>query len=271
MAPQAQQCTIKDIKKYLGNGNDDAAIDLIYCRIKNVFETNNNLKARDIFATRNQVKQYRSYEESYKPIVENFECLIKQNPCNEKWLILGASLVYSWMPTIFTLYKRRKKIDVLCSLQNIKNNSKNVKKELADKHCSQIVSEIASICEIASLRNCINNSIRGTSKFLHFSCPKVFPIWDKRVAKAVYECEYREAIFTADKQHNKDISHYVAYAKAVHKVYEDGDLPPPLNTMCLLKNKKGIRKIEHALFLIGGMYMEQEKARKKMEKEAKNK
>ena len=255
MAPQTPKYTITEIKELLRNGNDGEVICCLYRRIKSTFKNNINLKIDNILSTENKRKQYCSYEESYVPIYEHFQPLIDQNTdtATKKWLIHGASLVYSWMPTALILHTNQKN-EAICSLKNIKENKtraekiKNMKKMLLDKDCSSIVNAILP------LRNCINNSIRGTSKFLHFSFPEVFPIWDSRVAKAVHEGECPKVIGTifTSSMKNTDIKYYVAYAKAVHKVCKDGDLPSPLNTMCLLKNKKDIRKIEHALFLIGG-------------------
>ena len=275
MAPQIPNFSLEAVRNALKDSNDDVAIDLIYCRIKDIFENkniittkkkgkqkkpmdflgsgiDNILKGKTDAVIKRNVKRYNSYEFSYPFIAEYFKCLIEQDDA-KKWLIGGASLVYSWMPTALILHTNQKN-EAICSLKNIKENKtraekiKNMKKMLLDKDCSSIVNAILP------LRNCINNSIVGPSKFLHFSFPKIFPIWDSLVANAVYECEYRGSIFTADKQNNKDIRHYVAYAKAVHKVCGDANLMKELDAIPLLKKMESIRKIEHALFLIGHMY-----------------
>ena len=253
MAPQTPKYTITEIKELLRNGNDGKVISFLESRIMKL------LKDENATYTAKQDEEYgASYKLSYKPIIKHFKYLKKQDPCNEKWLIHGASLVYSWMPTILNLRAEHTN-EAICSMKNIKKRSKELEQKLLGEHCSQIVSEIAPVCEIALLRNCINNSIRGASKFLHFSYPKTFPILDSRVAKAVHEDECREAIetiFTPNKE-DTDIKYYVAYTEAVHKIRK--------------KKKMCIRAIEKTLFIIGRKYMKQEKERKKMEKEAKNK
>ena len=262
MVAQAQKYTIANIKTDLRNGNGGEVICCLYRRIKSTFKNNINLKIDNILSTENKRKQYCSYEESYVPIYEHFQSLIDQDTdtATKKWLIHGASLVYSWMPTALILHTNKKN-EAICSLKKIKENKtraekiKNMKKMLLDKDCSSIVNAILP------LRNCINNSIRGTSKFLHFSFPEVFPIWDSRVAKALHEGESPktiETIFTPDMK-NTDIKYYVAYAKAVHKVCGDANLMKELDAIPLLKKMESIRKIEHALFLIGHMYKKKKK------------
>ena len=235
------ECTAKRIKDAL----DKNAISFLKNDIRDI------LKGKDDKATTRNVKRYCSYKESYKPITEVFECLIEQDD-DKKWLIGGTSLVYSWMPTILILHICHMD-KAICSLNGIQEDKtraekiKSLKKMLLDKDCSCIVDVIAP------LRNFINNSIVGPSKFLHFSFPEVFPIWDSLVANAVYECEYSGSIFTASKQSNKDIRHYIAYVKAVNEVCKDKVLMKKLDAIPLLKKMEPIRRIEHALFLIGHM------------------
>ncbi len=235
MVAQAPKYTIKEIKELLRSGNEEKVVSFLENKIMNL------LKDVDASCIADLDEKYgASYKLSYKPIIEHFEYLKKQDPCNEKWLIHGASLVYSWMPTILRL-RAEHKCEAIRSMKNIKKRSKELEQKLLDEHCSQIVSEIAPVCEIALLRDCINNSIRGTSKFLHFSYRKTFPIWDSRVAKALHEGESSKAIetiFTSSTK-NTDIKYYVAYTEAVHNIRK--------------KKKMCIREIEKILFLIGGM------------------
>ena len=230
MGKPIPECTAKRIRDAL----DENAIALLKKIIEDIE------KNKDTCDVTEEIKRYRSYIESYKPIAEVFECLIEQDD-DKKWLIGGASLVYSWMPTALILHICHKD-KAICSLKEIKKRLQNLEQEPLDKICSQISNEIAL------LRNCINNSISGTSKFLHFSFPEVFPIWDSRVARAL---KYTVAIFKAGENDN-DIRQYLAYVKAVNEVCNDKTLLKKLDKIPLLKKMEPIRKIEHALFLIGG-------------------
>ena len=90
----------------------------------------------------------------------------------------------------------------------------------------------------------------GTSKFLHFTFPETFPIWDSRVEKAT---RYENGIYKNKNDYRtRNINNYIAYCIAVHdiikndkeflkKLFDDKDH--------ILTD---IRKIEYALFLIGG-------------------
>jgi hypothetical protein len=78
-------------------------------------------------------------------------------------IIIGISFSYSWMPTI------PKNIDKVKLEENIQlfNDVKNNKP--------------LSINELREIKKCINNSIVGTSKLLHFINPNLYAIWDSKV------------------------------------------------------------------------------------------
>ena len=196
-------------------------------RIKYIQENKNKCDAKE------DVKRYRSYIESYGHIREHFQYLIKQNTDTEKWLISGASLAYSWMPRSLILHICHKD-KAKCSLIKLKENQENLKTKLLNEECNHLKNIIIP------LRDLINNSIRGTSKFLHFSFPDVFPIWDSRVANAL---DYPDTIFNAGKNNN-DIRQYLAYARAVHGVCDDNDFMELPNTILMMKKMESIMQIE---------------------------
>jgi hypothetical protein len=81
-------------------------------------------------------------------------------------VVLGAHMVYGWMPTVLGL-------DIGAvrgfSLQQAANLLTLAKSHDLD------------ISELSSLRGLINNSIIGVSKLLHFVEPTRYPIWDSRL------------------------------------------------------------------------------------------
>ena len=207
------------------------------------------LKGKDDKTTTKNVKLYDSYNLSHGHIVKNFEKLNRQDTDTETWLISGASSAYGWMPRAIRLHTCH--IDkAICSLEEIKKHKEDLKKGLSGQDCNRVINEITPL--IVPLKNFIDNSIVGTSKFLHFSFPDAFPILDSLVKKAL-NCGH------ISKKDNKDVMHYVAYTKAVNELCKDKALMDSLNTISLLDEMDGIRKIEHALFLIGHMCKKKKK------------
>jgi hypothetical protein len=78
-------------------------------------------------------------------------------------LISISHMVYGWMPTIIKFRLNNNDFD---PWKNIKAGS--LKKEF-----------------IIQMKDCINNSIVGTSKFLHFTNPDKYAIWDSRVYRSI--------------------------------------------------------------------------------------
>jgi hypothetical protein len=99
-------------------------------------------------------------KDKYMDIYPIFLDFFKDRELDRETIILGISLVYSWMPTI-------PKIDI----QNI------------DKVVDIIKKEEITASDLEVLSKCFNNSIVGTSKLLHFIYPDKYPIWDSNVCK----------------------------------------------------------------------------------------
>ena len=223
------------------------------CRIRNAFndttiaflesDIENILEGKDNKATARNIKLYDSYNLSYGHIVKNCEKLNRQDTDTETWLISGASSAYGWMPRAVRFHICH--IDkAVCSLEEIKKHKEDLKKGLSGQDGNRVLNEITQL--IVPLKNFIDHSIAGASKFLHFSFPDAFPIWDSLVKKAL-DYGYISKI------DNKDVMHYVAYAIAVNEVCKDKVLMKKLDAIHLLKKMEPIRRIEHALFLIGHM------------------
>ena len=192
------------------------------------------------------------YDYTYDTLLELFECLMKQQD-KKKWLIGGASLVYSWMPTILKfrigddIGNEERALSSLCEIHKDK-----------DKYCDQDDESI--IKQLKPMKDFVNRSIVGPSKFLHFSYPTVFPIWDSVVKKA-FSKEPKTRKPT--KTNNSDIRDYIEYARSVHEICKNNkQLVKSLDHIKLLEGKTCVRKVEYALFLIGRRYKEQEEKKK---------
>ena len=181
------------------------------------------------------------YDHSYDPMLNHFKLISQQD--KKEWLTCGASQAYAWMLRI-----RKPRIDIktdalssLCKIRELIDHK--------DKYFAQDDDCIEG--QLEPLRDSINNSIVGTSKFLHFSYPKVFPIWDRRVESVFGKKAYPHRLNKT--KSNSDIGYYLEYARSVHEVCnKKKHIVKLLDDIELLKNKTCIRKVEYALFLIGG-------------------
>ena len=108
----------------------------------------------------------RSFIYSYPFFVKFFE---SKEELTEKDIIIGASFVYSWMPTMLRFDKNKSPNNIDDCLQYCNIAKKN--ERMLTKN------------ELETLKEFINNSIVGTSKLLHFINQNAYPIWDSRVAR----------------------------------------------------------------------------------------
>ena len=199
-------------------------------------------------------KKKSAYDYTYDTFLEYFVCLSQQDTksmtrqAEKKWLIGGTSLVYSWMPTILKFRTDHEKcaLSSLCKIREIIDH-KN-KYFAQDDDCIE--------GQLEPLRDFINNAIVGPSKFLHFSFPEVFPIWDRRVERVFGKKAYPHRLTNnkdSNSNSNSDIGYYLEYARSVHEVCnKKKHIVKLLDDIELLKNKTCIRKVEYALFLIAG-------------------
>lgn len=82
-------------------------------------------------------------------------------------VIVGATIVYGWMPTILRL-KSDEGDDVADLLNRVRRG--------AELTCD----------ELTIIKTFVNGSVVGTSKLLHFVAPDRYPIWDRRVARWLF-------------------------------------------------------------------------------------
>jgi hypothetical protein len=153
-------------------------------------------------------------------------------------LLSAGYAVYGWMPTI------------LKAVGDLEQLSRFI----------AIVKDLPTVEAIARARNllcsdqssalyCLNRSVVGTSKLLHFSLPQVFPIWDSRIA-GLFRHKWQS--------HNEPIA-YRNYFNAIHEYCGTHDrVNVPFFE--LLQNSapqndplSHIRIVEYALFLEGSI------------------
>jgi len=106
-----------------------------------------------------QIPPNDSYIESYPEFLRYFENI---SLIEKHHLIISSHFVYGWMPTILNL--ETKEIDRALFLLNA------VK-----------AGYLLDLEEIKTLKKCINNSLVGLSKLLHYINPGNYAIWDSRI------------------------------------------------------------------------------------------
>jgi len=114
-------------------------------------------------AERFSVGENDSYIKTYPEFLKYFTSLER---IEIHHLIISSHFVYGWMPTIIHLEIRD--IDQVLLLLNAVKSGQTLNKE-----------------EIEKLKSCINNSMVGLSKLLHFINPAEYAIWDSRIFKYI--------------------------------------------------------------------------------------
>jgi hypothetical protein len=139
----------------------------------------------------------------------------------------AACAVYGWMPRTLRYQATRDK----------------PRYETLGKLAEQIRGQDAAVAidaleEVSIFDISINNSVVGTSKFLHFIAPHALPIWDDKIAR----------YFNSRSDKPAD---YIAYCKTIHRMLNSKkniawpiSLPSQLNTPSITP----VRKLEFCLF-----------------------
>lgn len=172
-------------------------------------------------------ERQKSYLAGYPALLALFKQL---NFDKYEDVIVGAYAAYGWMPTILK-----------------RPPSKEQAHELREFIRSAMVSEKSvSLTDSISCLKSINNSVVGTSKFLHFCCPDVFPIWDSNIAN----------VFGLRSYHHNRVQTYVDYVSAMREWCDDEYAFPASYVEVLVSNGvenswTKIRKLEFALYLLG--------------------
>jgi len=229
-------------------------------KIKGIIE-NQIIDNKDFVST----KKFKTYDFSYEKLLKIFENLKsdqKDKQALENWLIGGSSIIYSWMPTILNFSKgsdddekaNTHLKECIKALKLIEGKKNEYDRLLKDESFYNKKKKKEGY--LYTLTSFINNSIVGTSKFLHFSFPEHFPIWDSRVEKATrFDVKNPTSPLNKSNHRTKKVDNYIAYCKAVNELISkypaflkdiDGKLDGEK------KEHTPIRKIENALFIIGG-------------------
>jgi hypothetical protein len=163
------------------------------------------------------------YYDGYRVLQNLFDNL---NLANELNVIAAAYAVYGWMPTI--LKKRPKAADLVEFAQAWKNKKRDQKEDA-----------LTYLEERPCITQAVNNSTVGTSKFLHFVAPEIFPIWDSNIA----------LVFGITSKIN-DPATYLDYCGAVHRCLDAG---APIVWPAELREKgiSDVRKVEFCLYAYG--------------------
>ena len=82
-------------------------------------------------------------------------------------------IVYAWMPTMLRIGGR---------VQNRGPINERVRRQVCRATARAIRGKKLSVAQLSLLRDVINGSVVGTSKYLHCLNSAVYPIWDKRAA-----------------------------------------------------------------------------------------
>jgi len=170
------------------------------------------------------------YSEAYLSLDQLFPNIQKTH-----WdgAVVALHIVYGWMPTIPKLktYQHWHAAD--------KNRLVDIL-QLAQRGMS------LSRDDLLHLKVFSNNSIVGGSKILHFVSPKLFPIWDTRVARAFYN---RKKVYA---QQVNDIDCYLNYRDVLLSWMKNAQVCKQLSLIRglapFLKNVADLRMIELVLF-----------------------
>jgi len=167
------------------------------------------------------------YRTGYRALLRLFNDFVDVHDYERAYV--GALAVYGWMPRIPQEPLRReiwdKSLDALSSLRGTQ-----------DWWSAQVLLE-----QQLDLMRLINGSVVGTSKFLHFLNPNVFPIWDSRIARCFgYDWEY---------QYDQPEA-YIPYALGIaHTVSGGVTFSDAFDRFC--GDVGDLRKLELLLFLFG--------------------
>lgn len=157
------------------------------------------------------------YYDGYAALLDLFT---KLDLTNELEVTAGAYAVYGWMPTIMKRKPDAKRL--IAFVQSCNDSSPSIEFLKRDK------------CVLKA----INNSIVGTSKFLHFFASETFPIWDGNIARA----------FDASGK-IEDPETYIRYCEILNNYEEPAAWPNEISEFDPSVSK--IRRLEFCLYAYG--------------------
>lgn len=230
----------------------------------NVRPLNEALDFANSAARDKTLKDTRDYRSSHQHIVQFFNEAVRPSldgaacsPNGEAtWFraaFWGASMAYSWMPTIF---RGNHAADLSSALPNLVE----VARCTDASQFSNLLDRLSKSRDggLVELLCWVNGSIVGTSKFLHFLNPAAVPIWDARVAANF-------GIF--DKASIERVDTYKQYVALVAIKALDSRAPYSAYLQ-FLGTGSGLdaRSIEFALFSKGEVILKARRCKKKTER-----
>lgn len=143
------------------------------------------------------------YFDSYFEFVKYFENI---ETIDYHSLVISSYFTYGWMPTIL------KKFDIDSDITKPLTVFNKVKKNVSiDDN------------EYMSLVKCVNNSIVGVSKLLHFINPIQYPIFDSRIKNYFKINNLLDSLWKPTYQNkDKDIQQYKTYRDICLTIINDG-------------------------------------------------
>lgn len=126
------------------------------------------------------------YFDSYFEFLKYFE---NKTEITYHDLVISSHFTYGWMPTIINLDK------------NFTEDTRIILNKILDNY------EINND-EYLTLVKCINNSIVGVSKLLHFIQPKKYPIFDSRIKNYFKTNNLLHSVYKHTTTKEKDIFQY---------------------------------------------------------------
>lgn len=117
------------------------------------------------YAENFELSKNDSYAKSYPEFISYFKGIKK---IEKHHLVIASHFVYGWMPRTLTLKYTEESLPKLLKLLN----------DAKDKNADRLNKK-----EIETIKECVNNSLVGTSKLLHFINPHKYAIWDSKIFK----------------------------------------------------------------------------------------
>ena len=165
-------------------------------------------------------KRLESYKNAYPFFVQYFAGIEEITIDN---LVIAAHFVYGWMPTILTFEFAH--IDkVLEALNKVKRGN------------------LLNSSEIVEIKACVNNSLVGTSKLLHFIKPDKYAIWDSNIYAYLKETKKHYGVDNVDL--------YLGYLKKLGEITNEDkfkDFHNAINSK-IKYNVTPMRAIEYVMF-----------------------
>ena len=143
-----------------------------------------------------------SYFESYFEFVEFFKRI---ETIDYHSLVISSYFTYGWMPTILKNFNKTKNVDEVVKILNKVKNHVEI-----------------SECDYKALVSCINNSIVGVSKLLHFINPTDYPIFDSRIKNYFRKNELLARVWKPTYQNkDRDIQQYQLFRNSCLEMISD--------------------------------------------------